>query len=122
MQRVIFTTDRVKFEGELNETLTARAIIQALPITSTVQRWGEEVYFMIPLELRQEQPTMEVHVGDLAYWPQGPALCIFFGPTPASNTEAPKPASPVTIIGRTTESLGTLRSIQAGRSITIACE
>ena len=40
-----------------------------------------------------------MEVGELAIWPDGNALCIFFGPTPASTDEKPKAISPVNPIG-----------------------
>ena len=38
--------------------------------------------------------------GDLGYWPQGPAFCIFFGPTPISTGDEIKPASAVNLFGK----------------------
>jgi len=36
----------------------------------------------------------------VAFWPEGNALCLFFGPTPVSSTERPEAFSPVTPVGR----------------------
>jgi hypothetical protein len=88
------------FDAELNETETAKRIYEALPIEATGSLWGDEIYFKIPLEMENESPQYIVEVGDLAYWPPGSAFCIFFGRTPASTDERPKPASPVTVVGR----------------------
>lgn len=44
--------------------------------------------------------TAVVAVGDLAYWPNGPAFCIFFGPTPASTDKNPKASDAVNVFGR----------------------
>lgn len=79
---------------------TAKAVLAALPIESEARRWGDEVYFEVPLELGAENAQEEVEVGDLAYWPQGPALCIFFGPTPASEGNRPRAASGVNVFGK----------------------
>ena len=80
------------FEGVLNDSPIARALAQRLPITATVNRWGDEIYFDVPVKMANTEPTLEVKVGDIAYWPEGPCLCIFFGKTPASRTDEPRPA------------------------------
>ena len=79
---------------------TAEAIINALPLESTVNRWGEEIYFTIPVNIDEEDTQTDVESGDIAYWPSGPAFCIFFGPTPISTNEKPKAASSVNVFGR----------------------
>jgi hypothetical protein len=79
---------------------TSKAILQALPIESTANRWGEEVYFETTVKLGEEKATRDVEVGDVAYWPPGRAICIFFGRTPASRGEKPRAYSPVNVFAR----------------------
>jgi len=62
---------------------------------------------------------MEVNSGDVGYWPQGKSLCVFFGPTPASATQEPVPASPVVIVGKTDARQEDLRKIQLGEKISV---
>jgi len=81
---------------------TARAIIDALPIESRVNRWGEEVYFSTNVRQDEEKSQEEVEVGDIGYWPPGRGFCIFFGRTPASTGSKPRAASPVNVFGRIT--------------------
>jgi hypothetical protein len=111
----------VALEGELNDSPTARAIAQALPITGRVQRWGEEIYFDIGLkqELADDsRPDMDL--GEIAYWPAGTAMCIFFGPTPASGADGrPRAAGPVNPVGRVTGDVKALTAVQAGCEITV---
>jgi hypothetical protein len=91
-------------EAELFDTPTGRAIYEALPLQRNVNRWGEEIYFEVPVQCElEENARAEVHVGDLAYWPNMPAFCIFFGPTPVSTSEQPVAASPVNVFGRILE-------------------
>jgi len=85
--------------AELNETQTAQAIWEALPFEGRAHRWGEEIYFSIPVTLEAERGQEVVEVGDLGYWAPGRAFCIFFGPTPASRGDEIRPASPVTVFG-----------------------
>ena len=58
-------------------------------------------------------------MGDVCYWPQGEALCIFFGPTPASTDEKPRAASPVTVVGRISEGLENVWRIASGEYLKV---
>ena len=94
-----FALSRV--EAELFDTPTGRAVYEALPLQRNVNRWGEEIYFEVPVHCElEENARSEVNVGDLAYWPNMPAFCIFFGPTPLSTSDQPVAASPVNVFGR----------------------
>jgi len=117
--KLIFETNSCAFEVQLNNTLTAREIAQQAPLVGIVSRWGDEIYFEIGFKASAAGATMEVEVGDVAYWSQGKCLCVFFGATPASVTERPLPASPVVIIGRTNTAPLELRKIQLGEPITV---
>ncbi len=80
---------------------TVRALLRALPIASVAQRWGDEVYFAVPVQVEPENARETVQKGDVGYWPPGKALCLFFGPTPASTHPGEiRPASPVNVVGR----------------------
>ncbi|MEM3943302.1 MAG: cyclophilin-like fold protein, partial [Thermofilaceae archaeon] len=57
---------------------TAEALLRALPFESRARRWGEEVYFESPVDAGEEDASELVEVGDVAYWPPGRALCLFF--------------------------------------------
>ncbi len=116
---VRFQTRSTSFEATLDGGLIATALLERLPITAAVQHWGEEIYFDVPVKMANSRPTTEVRVGDIAYWPDGPCLCIFFGRTPASKAGEPRPASEVTIIGRTLAPPARLRSAAEGETITV---
>lgn len=80
---------------------TRRALAEAFPLEGRAARWGDELYFDVPVEVGAETSARaEVEPGTVAYWPQGPALCLFWGPTPASTGSAPRAASPVNVVGR----------------------
>ncbi len=110
----------VNAEAELNDTETARAVWGALPITANASTWGEEVYFEIPVRHPQEFGQEIVQAGDLGYWPQGHAFCIFFGPTPASKSDEIRPASPVTVIGHLRGNPKAFRHVRDGMRVVIA--
>ena len=80
---------------------TVRAIIDSLPLTMTIERWGNELYSeATQVRVAEENARSEVSLFDVAYWPQGSALCFFYGPTPISKAGKILPYSPVNIVGR----------------------
>lgn len=80
---------------------TVRAIIGSLPIKVTINRWGDELYTdETPVKVEEENGKSVVNLLDVAYWPEGSALCFFYGPTPVSKQNKIMPYSPVNIIGR----------------------
>lgn len=87
--------------AELKNTATAKAIYNALPMEGAANRWGDEIYFVIPVNLKLEDDAKEiVEIGDIAYWPEGSCFCIFFGRTPASKGNEIRAASKVNVFGR----------------------
>lgn len=98
---------------------TAEAVWRALPIEANAERWGEEVYFPIPVEMGLENPQETVEVGDLGYWPPGNSLCIFFGPTPISRGREIRPASPVNIFGRIIGNPKVFNRVRSGDTIRV---
>jgi uncharacterized protein len=100
MHRIRITAGRVTATALLNDSKTAEAISEALPIRGEGLRWGDEIYFSIPADLDKEDARAVVGLGDLGYWAPGTALCIFFGPTPVSRGAEIRPASPDNVFGR----------------------
>lgn len=119
-KRIIIRSGSVLAEAELNETETAKRIYEALPIQSTANRWGDEVYFTIPVKCPPENQHEVVNAGDLGYWVPGSAFCIFFGPTPASRSpDEIRPASPVNLFGKIVGDPTVFRSVQDGDEVTV---
>lgn len=115
MKKVKIIINEQEFEAELNDTKTAKEIYKALPIEARGNFWGDEIYFTIPVDKKNENPTEDLKVGDLAYWPSGSAFCIFYGQTPASTNSRPRPASPVTVIGKIKTDLQKLQSLKKAK-------
>jgi hypothetical protein len=112
-----------KVEAELNDSKTAEAIWEALPIEGKANLWGEEIYFSIPVRARADAGAREVvSAGELGYWPPGNAFCIFFGPTPASRGDEIRAASPVNIIGKISGDSKILREAKDGARILLERE
>jgi hypothetical protein len=119
--RIILETEGREIGIELNNSRTAKKIIGSLPIKSSSNGWGNEIYFSIPVEEPLEDPLEILEVGDVAYWPPGKAFCIFFGKTPASTDNRPQAASPVNIVGRITETkdIETLKGLKTGKEVVL---
>jgi hypothetical protein len=120
MRTIKITAGKVQATAELNDTPTAEAIWNALPITGRANTWGDEIYFSIPVHL-EEAPDAKsvVNLGDLAYWAPGSAMCIFFGPTPMSRGNEIRPASPVNVFGKVTGDATVFKSVRSGESMAI---
>ncbi len=118
-KRIRIKAGQIEVTAELNDTRTAQAIGEALPIKGRVNRWGDEIYFSIPLSLDPENAKAVVSVGDLGYWPQGKGFCIFFGPTPISSGADPVPASPCNVFGKVIGDATALRQVPSGAEINI---
>lgn len=120
-RKIRIRAGEVELEAELNDSETASLVHDALPIQARVQRWGEEIYFEIPVETDPAPDARDVmEVGELAYWPVGRAFCIFFGPTPASSGEEPRAAGPVNPLGRVTGDATALTRVPNGAEIRLA--
>ncbi len=119
MVRMIrITAGAATVEAELRKTPTAKAIERALPLTGRADRWGGEIYFEIPVTAELEADSREVLLpGEIGYWPEGRCMCIFLGPTPASEGEEIRPASAVNVFGHLKGSWEGLKSVPVGTEI-----
>jgi hypothetical protein len=105
-------------QAELNDSPTAAAISAALPVRGRGNRWGDEIYFRIPVSQEPaDDACADVQVGELAYWPPGQAFCIFFGRTPMSVGPQPRAASPVNVVGRVKGDASQLRQVPDGTEV-----
>lgn len=105
-------TDRVyldipnlcKIDMELtrkNSPNTVRSLLESLPFTIELNIWGEEIYSSeCPLKAKEENSRSLVSLYDVAFWPQGRAICLFYGPTPIGDPGEIRPYSPVNVIGK----------------------
>lgn len=120
MQIIKITTGNVVRNAELCDTPTARKLFASLPMEGSAQRWGEEIYFSIPLGAELEKDAREeMQVGEIAFWPPGRAFCIFFGRTPASSGDAPTAASPVNVLGKIVGDAKGFGAVRSGTKVTI---
>ena len=89
---------------ELDDTSspkTCASFLKSLPFSVTAHIWGEEIYTdESPIIQSEENSKDLVNLNDVAYWPNGKAVCLFFGPTPLGKKGEIKPYSPVNVIGK----------------------
>ena len=109
----------IEANATLSNTKTASAVVNSLPLDSVVHRWGEEIYFEIPLELELENGKEVLEIGDIAYWPPGKSMCIFFGPTPSSRGDEIRAYSAVSVFGKVTGDAGIFRAVREGERIRV---
>ena len=119
-KQIRITTGDIQIEAELYDTPTGQSIATVLPLTAQAQRWGDEIYFSIPVAAELEDDSRDVlEIGELAYWPPDNAFCIFFGQTPASQGDEIRAASPVNIVGKMKGDWSGLFDVSSGASVTL---
>ncbi|MGH9751024.1 MAG: cyclophilin-like fold protein [Candidatus Polarisedimenticolia bacterium] len=112
--------DGVRLYAVLATGPTADAVWEALPLSGKAEVWGEEVYFNVPLRIPAEAGARrEVRAGEIGYWPEGPAIALFFGRTPASTGDEPVAASPVNVFARLTGDARRLARVRPGGVVTL---
>ncbi|WP_418286423.1 cyclophilin-like fold protein [Halorubrum sp. DTA46] len=97
---------------------TRQAIADALPLEGAASRWGDELYFRTDIDVPPEKTQTAVPVGALAYWPAGNAVCLFWGPTPASHDDEPRGAAPVNVVA-TVDDVTPLQAVEGSATVRI---
>ena len=86
---------------DTNSPKTVSEFVKKLPFTVELNVWGDEIYTSeSPISQPEENAKSPVDLNDVAYWPTGKAICLFYGPTPIGKKGEITPASPVNILGK----------------------
>ena len=118
-RRIKITAAQVSVTVVLGDRRTADLVWDALPIQASGSVWGDEIYFRTSVQTEGEDAKEVVDLGDVGYWPPGQALCLFFGPTPASRGNEIRPASPVNVLGKIEGDLTVLKSVSPGSPVVV---
>ncbi len=117
---IVVISGDLRLHGFLGDSPTAQALAAALPFTAKAHRWGEEIYFPVPVAADLDDTARTVvQVGDLGYWPTGKAFCIFFGLTPTSVPGEIRPASAVNLVGQLTDDPCCLTAVPEGAPVRV---
>ena len=111
---VIIKIGDVKLEAELNDSPSSEKFKALLPLEFSMSRWGDEYYGDCGIKAELSQDARDVmEIGEIAVWPTGRALCIFFGPTPASEGDEPRAVSPVNPVGKLMSGIEGLKKLSS---------
>ena len=120
-RKIEVTAGSVLVTATLNDSSTAEALWNALPLEASANTWGDEIYFRVAVQVDEEDGASDVvDMGALAYWPPGQALCLFFGRTPASRGDEIRAASAVNVIGSVEGDATVLKHLESGARVVVS--
>ena len=117
-KRMIVRGNEAEITVELEERPVADEMWERLPMQSKARvRGDDEVHFPILVPEAVEPPdNLGIEEGDVAYWPEGNALCLFCGP---ASDDSPRAAEDFTKVGRIVEGLDGCAGIRANENLHI---
>ncbi|GHI06476.1 hypothetical protein AQI88_19200 [Streptomyces cellostaticus] len=104
----------------LENTPTTQALGKALPLVSTAHTWGQEVYFDTGVSVSRETDARQVvEPGTVAFWTDGDALALPYGPTPISRGDECRLASPCNVLGSVDGDAAVLATVRDGNPVRV---
>ncbi len=119
MSRFELVSGDITLEGRVTDEnpRTAEIVIDHLPIEGEAIGWGDEFYFTTALEIPEENGRQDIEVGEVAFWPAGKAIAVFFGRTPVSVSDKPRAYENVNVFGKLEGDAGSLGKVLSGDRI-----
>ncbi len=118
--KIVFKFSNTELTAITRDTPTAKAILAALPIQSTTQTWGEEVYFTVPVNSKLESNARDiVNPGEIAFWVEGSCIAIGFGPTPISQGDEIRLAAATNIWADAEQDVRSLLNVDSQESVIV---
>ncbi len=109
-----------RLTATLDDTPTTAALNEVLPLESSARTWGEEVYFDTGLKPALESDAQQVvEAGTVAFWTDGDALALPYGPTPISRGDECRLAGPCNVLGHIEGDPRTLGTVRTGDPIRV---
>lgn len=119
-RRIRITIGDMTLDGACRDTPTARAVLAACPFESRATTWGEEVYFSAPVDAARESDAKDVvEAGEIAFWVEGAAIAIGYGPTPISRGNEIRLAAPTNIWADAEGDVRALSSVKPGERVRV---
>jgi hypothetical protein len=107
-----------ELKATLEDTPTARKLMEALPCDGVASTWSEEVYFEVPVEAELEKDARQVvEPGTVCFWVEGSSLALPFGPTPVSRGDECRLVTRVNVLGKIEGDARQLGSVRPGEAI-----
>jgi hypothetical protein len=123
MKHIKIIAGGVTLRATLHDTPTADRIYEALPLESTAQTWGDEVYFAVPVSAPLEADAREVmEPGEIAFWVEGQSIAIGFGRTPVSGGDEIRLAAPCHVWARALDDVKALDAVEPGDAVRVEAE
>ena len=121
MARIRIEWPRGELTATLADTVTAKAVLAALPAKSRANTWGEEVYFSLAATVKLEADARDVvDPGTVCFWVQGSSLAMPFGLTPVSRGSECRLVTRVNVLGKLDGDPRTLATVRDGDAIEVA--
>ena len=118
-RKIIIKVNQLELEVEIDCSELADLLWDNTLIEGVANLWGDEIYLETSLYSQSNSMQEVVEIGDLAFWPPGQAICLFFGSTPMSTGDEIRPASPVNVFGKFIDNPKLLKTVKTGDSISI---
>ena len=120
MKKLILKIGPISLVAELANTPTAKEILNHVPFSSSVNTWGDEIYFDTPISVAKEANAKDiVEAGELAFWVEGSCIAIGFGPTPISQGNEIRLAAQTNIWGQSLTDVKLLSKAKDGDPVSV---